>query len=144
MLLPLPQIFIIIDELADLMKIASKEVEVALARLAQMARAAGIHIILATQRPSVDVLTGVIKANFPTRMTFQVSSKTDSRTIIDANGAENLLGSGDMLFMPPSAGKLQRIHGSYISEAEIARIVDHLKKQGVPDYDKNILKQTVK
>ncbi|MBW1649888.1 MAG: DNA translocase FtsK 4TM domain-containing protein [Deltaproteobacteria bacterium] len=141
---PLPQIVIIIDELADLMMVASKEVEVSLARLAQMARAAGIHIILATQRPSVDVLTGVIKANFPTRMTFQVSSKTDSRTIIDANGAENLLGNGDMLFMPPSTGKLQRIHGAYISEAEITRIVVYLKKQGAPDYDKNILKPTKK
>ncbi len=141
---PLPQIVIIIDELADLMTIASKEVEVSLARLAQMARAAGIHIILATQRPSVDVLTGVIKANFPTRMTFQVSSKTDSRTIIDANGAENLLGNGDMLFMPPSTGKLQRIHGAYISEAEITRIVDHLKKQAKPDYDKTILKSAEK
>ncbi|MBW1615505.1 MAG: DNA translocase FtsK 4TM domain-containing protein [Deltaproteobacteria bacterium] len=141
---PLPQIVIIIDELADLMTVASKEVEVSLARLAQMARAAGIHIILATQRPSVDVLTGVIKANFPTRMTFQVSSKTDSRTIIDANGAENLLGNGDMLFIPPSAGKLQRIHGAYISEAEITRIVDHIKKQAEPDYDKTILKPAEK
>jgi DNA segregation ATPase FtsK/SpoIIIE, S-DNA-T family len=124
---PLPYIVIIIDELADLMMVASRDVEVALTRLAQMARAAGIHLILATQRPSVDVLTGIIKANFPTRLTFQVSSKTDSRTIIDANGAENLLGMGDMLFLPPGTGKLQRIHGAYISEAELGRIIEFLK-----------------
>ncbi|MBW2427697.1 MAG: DNA translocase FtsK, partial [Deltaproteobacteria bacterium] len=111
----LPYVVIIIDELADLMMLASRDVEVTLTRLAQMARAAGIHLILATQRPSVDVLTGIIKANFPTRLTFQVSSKTDSRTIIDTNGAENLLGSGDMLFLPPGTAKLQRIHGAYIS-----------------------------
>jgi S-DNA-T family DNA segregation ATPase FtsK/SpoIIIE len=132
---PLPYIVIIIDELADLMMVASRDVEVALTRLAQMARAAGIHLILATQRPSVDVLTGIIKANFPTRLTFQVSSKTDSRTIIDANGAENLLGMGDMLFLPPGTGRLQRIHGAYISESELGRIIDFLKKQQKPDYD---------
>jgi len=103
-------------------------------RLAQMARAAGIHLIIATQRPSVDVLTGVIKANFPTRLTFQVSSKTDSRTIIDTNGAEALLGSGDMLFLPPGTGKLQRIHGAYLSEGELTRIVEFLKKQKAPQY----------
>ncbi len=132
---PLPYIVIIIDELADLMMVASRDVEVALTRLAQMARAAGIHLILATQRPSVDVLTGIIKANFPTRLTFQVSSKTDSRTIIDANGAENLLGMGDMLFLPPGTGRLQRIHGAYISESELARIIEFLKKKQKPDYD---------
>jgi S-DNA-T family DNA segregation ATPase FtsK/SpoIIIE len=136
---PLPYIVIIIDELADLMMVASRDVEVALTRLAQMARAAGIHLILATQRPSVDVLTGIIKANFPTRLTFQVSSKTDSRTIIDTNGAESLLGMGDMLFLPPGTARLQRIHGAYISETELARITEFLKKQQPPDYDKNVV-----
>jgi S-DNA-T family DNA segregation ATPase FtsK/SpoIIIE len=129
---------IIIDELADLMMVASRDVEVALTRLAQMARAAGIHLILATQRPSVDVLTGIIKANFPTRLTFQVSSKTDSRTIIDTNGAESLLGSGDMLFMPPGTAKLQRIHGAYLSEAELTQVIEFLKRQEKPDYDQQI------
>jgi DNA segregation ATPase FtsK/SpoIIIE, S-DNA-T family len=136
---PLPYIVIIIDELADLMMVASRDVEVALTRLAQMARAAGIHLILATQRPSVDVLTGIIKANFPTRLTFQVSSKTDSRTIIDANGAENLLGMGDMLFLPPGTGRLQRIHGAYISETELGRVIDFLKAQKTPDYDQEVV-----
>ncbi len=135
---PLPLIVIIIDELADLMMVASRDVEVALTRLAQMARAAGIHLILATQRPSVDVLTGIIKANFPTRLSFQVSSKTDSRTILDTNGAETLLGKGDMLFMPPGAGKLQRIHGAYISETELNRITEFLKAQGQPEYDQAV------
>jgi len=135
----LPYIVIIIDELADLMLAASRNVEVALTRLAQMARAAGLHLILATQRPSVDVLTGIIKANFPTRLTFQVSSKTDSRTIIDTNGAENLLGNGDMLFLPPGTAKLQRIHGAFISEEELSRIIGFLKKQKTPEYDKTIL-----
>jgi len=134
----LPLLVIVIDELADLMMLASREVEVALTRLAQMARAAGIHLILATQRPSVDVLTGIIKANFPTRLTFQVSSKTDSRTIIDTNGAENLLGDGDMLFMPPGTAKLQRIHGAYLSESELTRIVKFLRAQGKPEYDENV------
>jgi S-DNA-T family DNA segregation ATPase FtsK/SpoIIIE len=134
----LPYIVIIIDELADLMMLASRDVEVALTRLAQMARAAGIHLILATQRPSVDVLTGIIKANFPTRLTFQVSSKTDSRTIIDTNGAENLLGSGDMLFMPPGTGKLQRIHGAYLSEAELTQVIEYLKRQERPEYDQQV------
>ena len=134
----LPYIVIVIDELADLMMLASRDVEVALTRLAQMARAAGIHLILATQRPSVDVLTGIIKANFPTRLTFQVSSRTDSRTIIDTVGAENLLGSGDMLFLPPGTAKLQRIHGAYISEAELSHIIAFLKAQGKPDYDTNV------
>ena len=124
----LPLIVIIIDELADLMMVASRDVEVALTRLAQMARAAGIHLILATQRPSVDVLTGIIKANFPARLTFQVSSRTDSRTIIDANGAENLLGNGDMLLLPPGSAKLQRIHGAFISEEELG--ADHRVSTG--------------
>jgi S-DNA-T family DNA segregation ATPase FtsK/SpoIIIE len=135
----LPYIVIIIDELADLMMVASRDVEVALTRLAQMARAAGIHLILATQRPSVDVLTGIIKANFPTRLTFQVSSKTDSRTIIDTSGAENLLGNGDMLFMPPGTAKLQRIHGAYIDESELMQVIEFLKEQKTPDYDTTIL-----
>jgi DNA segregation ATPase FtsK/SpoIIIE, S-DNA-T family len=143
-LAPLPFIVIIIDELADLMMVASRDVEVALTRLAQMARAAGIHLILATQRPSVDVLTGIIKANFPTRLTFQVSSKTDSRTIIDTNGAESLLGMGDMLFLPPGTGRLQRIHGAYISEAELARVTEFLKKQKRPDYDKSVVEAPAK
>jgi S-DNA-T family DNA segregation ATPase FtsK/SpoIIIE len=134
----LPYLVIIIDELADLMMLASRDVEVALMRLAQMARAAGIHLILATQRPSVDVLTGIIKANFPTRLTFQVSSKTDSRTIIDTVGAENLLGSGDMLFLPPGTAKLQRIHGAYISETELTRVVEFLRRQGAPEYNLDV------
>jgi DNA segregation ATPase FtsK/SpoIIIE, S-DNA-T family len=131
----LPYIVIIIDELADLMMVTSKDVEFALTRLAQMARASGIHLILATQRPSVDVLTGIIKANFPTRLTFQVSSRTDSRTIIDSNGAEQLLGNGDMLFLPPGTARLQRIHGSFISEEEINLITEFLKSQKPPEYD---------
>jgi S-DNA-T family DNA segregation ATPase FtsK/SpoIIIE len=131
----LPYIVVIIDELADLMMVAAKEVEDSIARLAQMARASGIHLLLATQRPSVDVLTGVIKANFPARMSFQVSSKTDSRTILDANGAEALLGKGDMLFLPPGTSKLVRIHGSYVSEDEISKVVAYLKKQSRPRYD---------
>jgi S-DNA-T family DNA segregation ATPase FtsK/SpoIIIE len=131
----LPLIVIIIDELADLMMVASRDVEVALTRLAQMARASGIHLILATQRPSVDVLTGIIKANFPTRLSFQVSSRTDSRTIIDSNGAEALLGNGDMLLLPPGTAKLQRIHGAYISEEELNRIIEFLKEQKPPEYD---------
>lgn len=134
----LPLIVIIIDELADMMMVASRDVEVSLTRLAQMARAAGIHLILATQRPSVDVLTGIIKANFPTRLSFQVSSKTDSRTILDANGAENLLGNGDMLFMPPGTARIQRIHGAFISEPEISKITEFLKKQKKPEYDEKI------
>jgi len=134
----LPYIVIIIDELADLMILASRDVEVALTRLAQMARAAGVHLILATQRPSVDVLTGIIKANFPTRLTFQVSSRTDSRTIIDTVGAENLLGSGDMLFLPPGTAKLQRIHGAYISEIELSQINAFLRQQAKPDYDEKV------
>jgi len=139
----LPLIVIIIDELADLMMVASRDVEVALTRLAQMARASGIHLILATQRPSVDVLTGIIKANFPTRLSFQVSSRTDSRTIIDSNGAESLLGNGDMLLLPPGTAKLQRIHGAYISEEELTRIVEFLKEQKPPEYNTMITEATV-
>lgn len=135
---PLPYIVIIIDELADLMMVTSKDVEFALTRLAQMARASGIHMILATQRPSVDVLTGIIKANFPTRLTFQVSSRTDSRTIIDSNGAEQLLGNGDMLFLPPGTARLQRIHGAFISEEEISQITEFLKTQKTPEYDQSV------
>lgn len=136
---PLPYILIVIDELADLMLVSSHEVEEYITRLAQMARAAGIHLIIATQRPSVDVLTGVIKANFPTRISFQVSSKTDSRTILDTIGAENLLGAGDMLFLPPGTARLQRIHGAYVSELEIMRVVDFLRGQKEPYYDQTIL-----
>ncbi len=135
----LPYIVIIIDELADLMMVSSRDVEVALTRLAQMARAAGVHLVLATQRPSVDVLTGIIKANFPTRLTYQVSSRTDSRTIIDANGAEKLLGEGDLLFLPPGTAKLQRIHGPYITEEELTKITDFLKDQRPPEYDHSVL-----
>ncbi|MBU4319059.1 MAG: DNA translocase FtsK 4TM domain-containing protein [Proteobacteria bacterium] len=134
-----PYIIIIIDELADLMMVSSRDVEVALTRLAQMARAAGIHLILATQRPSVDVLTGIIKANFQTRIAYQVSSKTDSRTILDGNGAENLLGNGDMLFLPPGTAKLQRIHGAYISESEVNRIADFLRQQKPPEYNEAVI-----
>ena len=138
----LPLIVIIIDELADLMMVSSRDVEDAVARLAQMARAAGMHLILATQRPSVDVLTGLIKANFPTRISFKVSSKIDSRTILDTSGAEHLLGAGDMLFLPPGVAKLQRIHGAYISEKEIEGIVSFLKKQGTAQYEESMLKIT--
>ena len=139
----LPLIVIIIDELADLMMVASRDVEVALTRLAQMARASGIHLILATQRPSVDVLTGIIKANFPTRLTFQVSSRTDSRTIIDSGGAENLLGNGDMLLLPPGTAKLQRVHGAFISEEELTAVVEFLKAQKPPEYLDGVTAQPV-
>jgi S-DNA-T family DNA segregation ATPase FtsK/SpoIIIE len=134
----LPYIVVIVDELADLMMVASKDVEASIARLAQMARASGMHLILATQRPSVDVLTGLIKANFPTRISFKVASKIDSRTIIDTSGAEHLLGAGDMLYLP-SGRPLQRIHGAYISEAETNRIVDFLKRQGAACYDDSVV-----
>ena len=135
---PLPFIVVVIDELADLMMVASNEVEQSICRLAQMARAVGIHLILATQRPSVDVITGLIKANMPSRISFRVSSKVDSRTILDANGAEQLLGKGDMLFLPPSTSRVMRLHGAYISEQESARLASFLRKQGQPQYDRSI------
>ncbi len=130
----LPYIIVVIDELADLMVVASKEVETLLTRLAQMARAAGIHLIVATQRPSVDVITGLIKVNFPARISFQVTSKVDSRTILDTQGAERLLGAGDMLFMPPGSSHLLRIHAPYVSEKEVKSVVEYLKASGEPNY----------
>jgi S-DNA-T family DNA segregation ATPase FtsK/SpoIIIE len=135
---PLPYLVIIIDELADLMMVSGHEVEESITRLAQMARAVGIHLVLATQRPSVDVITGLIKANFPSRISFRVSSKVDSRTIIDANGAEQLLGRGDMLFLPPGTSRLVRVHGAYLDETEVAGIVGHVKQQSKPAYDETI------
>ena len=138
---PLPQIVLIIDELSDLMMIAGNDVEEAITRLAQMARAIGIHLILATQRPSVDVITGLIKANFPSRIAFRVSSKVDSRTILDTNGAEQLLGKGDMLYMPPASSRTVRLHGPYISEQETARLAGFLRKQGKPSYDETITEE---
>ena len=135
---PLCYILVVIDELADLMMVASNEVEESIARLAQMARAVGIHLLLATQRPSVDVITGLIKANLPARISFRVSSKTDSRTILDANGAEQLLGRGDMLFLPPASARVVRLHGPYISEQESARLASFLRKQGKPSYNEAI------
>lgn len=134
----LPYIVIIIDEFADLMMVARSEVEESVTRLAQKARAVGVHLVLATQRPSVDVITGLIKANFPSRISFRVSSKIDSRTIIDGSGAEQLLGRGDMLFLPPGTSRLVRVHGAYVDESEIAKIVDWVKEQGAPDYDTTI------
>jgi DNA segregation ATPase FtsK/SpoIIIE, S-DNA-T family len=134
----LPFIIVLIDELADLMMVASNEVEQSIARLAQMARAVGIHLILATQRPSVDVITGLIKANLPARISFRVSSKIDSRTILDGNGAEQLVGRGDMLFLPPASSRFIRLHGPYISEQETARLASYLRKQGKPSYDESI------
>ncbi len=136
----LPYIVVIIDELADLMMVAAKEVETSIARLAQMARAAGIHLMVATQRPSTDVVTGLIKANFPTRISFMLRTKIDSMTILGATGSEALLGMGDMLILPPTSAHLQRVHGCFVSETEIKRTVDHLKAQGKPVYDENILK----
>lgn len=135
----MPFIVVVIDEFADLMMVASKDVEICVARLAQKARAAGVHLILATQRPSVDVITGLIKANFPTRMSFRVFSRVDSRTVLDVQGAENLLGMGDMLFRPPGRGDLVRVHGAYVDEKEIDRVVQHLKTQGEPQYREEIL-----
>jgi len=136
---PLSYLVLVIDELADLMMVSSREVEESISRLAAMARAVGIHLILATQRPSVDVITGIIKANLPCRIAFKVASKVDSRTIIDCNGAEQLLGNGDMLFIPPGTSRLTRIHGAYVSEKEAVAIVEHLRKQGKPTYDDSVL-----
>ncbi|WP_029363046.1 DNA translocase FtsK [Herbaspirillum lusitanum] len=136
---PLPMIVVVIDELADLMMVAGKKIEELIARLAQKARAAGIHLILATQRPSVDVITGLIKANIPTRVAFQVSSKIDSRTVLDQMGAETLLGHGDMLFLPPGSGYPQRVHGAFVSDEEVHRVVEHLKAHGEPQYEEAIL-----
>ncbi len=135
---PLPYIVVIIDELADLMMVSARDVEESITRLAQMARAVGIHLVLATQRPSVDVITGLIKANFPSRISFRVSSKVDSRTIIDSNGAEQLLGQGDMLFLPPGTSRLVRVHGAYVDEKEVKRIADFVRSQAQPAYDEKI------
>jgi len=135
----LPHIVVVIDELADLMMVVGKKIEELIARLAQKARAAGIHLILATQRPSVDVITGLIKANIPTRIAFQVSSKIDSRTILDQMGAEALLGMGDMLYMPSGTGLPIRVHGAFVSDEEVHRVVSYLKTQGQPDYIEGLL-----
>ena len=135
----LPFIVVVVDEFADLMMTAGKKIEELIARLAQKARAAGIHLILATQRPSVDVITGLIKANIPTRIAFQVSSKVDSRTILDQMGAENLLGQGDMLFLPPGIGYPQRVHGAFASDDEVHGVVEYLKQFGEPAYIDDIL-----
>jgi S-DNA-T family DNA segregation ATPase FtsK/SpoIIIE len=135
----LPHIVVVIDELADLMMVVGKKIEELIARLAQKARAAGIHLILATQRPSVDVITGLIKANIPTRIAFQVSSKIDSRTILDQMGAEALLGMGDMLYMPSGTGLPVRVHGAFVSDEEVHRVVSYLKEQGEPNYIEGVL-----
>ena len=132
-------IVVVIDEMADLMIVAGKEIEAAVQRLAQMARAAGIHVIMATQRPSVDVITGTIKANFPTRISFQVTSKIDSRTILGEMGAEQLLGQGDMLYMA-GGGRITRVHGPFVSDSEVEKVVRHLKAQGAPAYIEQITK----
>jgi S-DNA-T family DNA segregation ATPase FtsK/SpoIIIE len=138
-LIPLPYIVIIIDELAELMMIGAKEIEYCIARLAQLARAVGIHLVMATQRPSTDVITGTIKNNFPSRIAFRVPTKVDARIILDTQGAEKLLGDGDLLFMPPNFPRVIRLHGSFISLTEINRIVDYVKKQGAPQYDERIV-----
>jgi S-DNA-T family DNA segregation ATPase FtsK/SpoIIIE len=135
----LPYVVVVVDEFADLMMVAAKDVEAAIARLAQKARAAGIHVILATQRPSVDVITGMIKANFPARIAFKVSQREDSKTILGRIGAEHLLGAGDMLMIPPGASDLKRVHSAYISEDEVQRVCDHLREQGKPVYDERII-----
>ena len=139
----LPHIVVVIDELADLMMVVGKKVEELIARLAQKARASGIHLILATQRPSVDVITGLIKANIPTRVAFQVSSKVDSRTILDQSGAEALIGQGDMLYLPPGTGFPQRVHGAYVADHEVHAVVDYLKKLASPNYDNSILEPEI-
>jgi len=136
---PLPYVMVVIDELADLMMVSSSDVEESITRLAQMARAVGIHLVLATQRPSVDVITGIIKANFPTRIAFRVASRVDSRTILDSNGAEQLLGRGDMLLLPPGSARLLRLHGPFVSEAEVGRLVAFWRREGKPEYNASIL-----
>jgi S-DNA-T family DNA segregation ATPase FtsK/SpoIIIE len=136
---PLPYILILIDELADLMMIEGRNVEESVTRLAQMARAVGMHLVLATQRPSVDVITGLIKANFPARISFRVATRVDSRTILDVMGAEHLLGKGDMLFLPPGSSRLTRVHGAFVTETEINRVVDFWKEQATPEYDQSFL-----
>ena len=138
---PLPFIVVVVDEMADLMLVAGKEIESAVQRLAQMARAAGIHLIMATQRPSVDVITGTIKANFPTRISFQVTSKIDSRTILSEQGAEQLLGQGDMLYMA-AGGRISRIHGPYVGDADVEKVVQFLKSQSDPSYLEDITLDT--
>jgi S-DNA-T family DNA segregation ATPase FtsK/SpoIIIE len=136
---PIPYILIIIDELADLMMLERANVEESVTRLAQMARAVGMHLVLATQRPSVDVITGLIKANFPSRISFRVATRVDSRTVLDVMGAEHLLGKGDMLFLPPGSSRLVRVHGSYVSEGETNDVVEFWKKQATPEYDQSFL-----
>jgi DNA segregation ATPase FtsK/SpoIIIE, S-DNA-T family len=138
---PLPHIVIIIDEFADMMMIVGKKVEELIARLAQKARAAGVHLILATQRPSVDVITGLIKANIPTRIAFQVSSKIDSRTILDQSGAEALLGHGDMLYLPPGTAQPERVHGAFVDDHEVHNVVEWLRAQGAPNYIEGVLEE---
>jgi S-DNA-T family DNA segregation ATPase FtsK/SpoIIIE len=135
----MPLIVVVIDELADLMMVVGKKVEELIARLAQKARAAGVHLLLATQRPSVDVITGLIKANIPTRVAFQVSSKVDSRTILDQMGAEALLGQGDMLYLPPGTGFPLRVHGAFVADQEVHRVVEYLKEHGEPRYVDGVL-----
>jgi S-DNA-T family DNA segregation ATPase FtsK/SpoIIIE len=135
----LPLLVVVVDELADLMMVVGKKVEELIARLAQKARAAGVHLLLATQRPSVDVITGLIKANIPTRVAFQVSSKVDSRTILDKMGAESLLGQGDMLYLPPGTGFPQRVHGAFVADHEVHKVVEYLKSRGAPQYIDGIL-----
>jgi S-DNA-T family DNA segregation ATPase FtsK/SpoIIIE len=136
---PLPYILILIDELADLMMLERANVEESVTRLAQMARAVGMHLVLATQRPSVDVITGLIKANFPARISFRVATRVDSRTILDVMGAEHLLGKGDMLFLPPGSSRLTRVHGAFVTETEINRVVEFWKAQAQPQYDETFL-----
>jgi S-DNA-T family DNA segregation ATPase FtsK/SpoIIIE len=136
---PLPYILILIDELADLMMLEGRNVEESVTRLAQMARAVGMHLVLATQRPSVDVITGIIKANFPSRISFRVATRVDSRTVLDVMGAEHLLGKGDMLFLPPGSSRLTRVHGAFVTESEINRVVDFWKRQAAPEYDQSFL-----
>jgi len=138
----MPYIVVVVDEMADLMMVAGKDVEAAIQRLAQMARAAGIHLIMATQRPSVDVITGTIKANFPTRISFQVTSKIDSRTILGEQGAEQLLGQGDMLYMA-GGGRITRVHAPFVSDEEVEDVVLHLKDQGAPEYIESVTEEQV-